>query len=118
MNDDVLWIVTEELQTSAPEGQRGWQGNNPFSEPRLNGTPQTKHTPVPLLTLAQNMTHLLQQVEHMFKDTKQSITGLTSIELNEVELEIEINAEGQISLLGSGSKVGGKGTMTLKFKAK
>ncbi len=36
--------------------------------------------------------------------------------LAEVELSVEINGEGQISLLGIGGKAGGKGAMTFKFK--
>jgi hypothetical protein len=38
------------------------------------------------------------------------------MELDEIELSVEVNGEGQLSLLGSGSKLGGKGAITLKFK--
>ena len=38
--------------------------------------------------------------------------------LEEVELMVEVNGEGQLSLLGTGGKAGAKGAMTLKFKAK
>lgn len=34
----------------------------------------------------------------------------------ELELSVEVNGEGQLSLLGSGTKVGGSGALTLKFK--
>jgi hypothetical protein len=40
----------------------------------------------------------------------------SKIRLDEVELSVEINGEGQVSLLGTGGKAGGKGTMTFKFK--
>ena len=38
--------------------------------------------------------------------------------LDEVELSVEINGEGQVSLFGIGGKAGGKGAMTFKFKRK
>ena len=38
--------------------------------------------------------------------------------LDEVELSVEINGEGQVSLFGVGGKAGGKGGMTFKFKRK
>lgn len=40
------------------------------------------------------------------------------IRLDEVELSVEINGEGQVSLFGVGGKAGGKGAMTFKFKRK
>ena len=40
------------------------------------------------------------------------------MELDEIELSVEVNCEGQLSLLGSGTKVGGSGAMTLHFKKK
>lgn len=40
------------------------------------------------------------------------------IRLDEVELSVEINGEGQVSLFGIGGKAGGKGAMTFKFKRK
>jgi hypothetical protein len=36
--------------------------------------------------------------------------------LDEIELSVEINGEGKVSLIGSGAKAGGKGAITLKFK--
>jgi hypothetical protein len=40
------------------------------------------------------------------------------LQLDEVEVAVEINGEGQFSLLGVGGKAGGKGSMTFKFKRK
>jgi hypothetical protein len=38
------------------------------------------------------------------------------MQLDEIELSVEINGEGQVSLIGTGTKVGGKGAIKLKFK--
>ena len=42
----------------------------------------------------------------------------SQMRLEEVELSVEVNGEGKVSLLGIGGKAGGKGAMTLKFKRK
>jgi hypothetical protein len=39
----------------------------------------------------------------------------TGLQLDEVELSVEINAEGQLSIVGKGGKLGNSGGMTLKF---
>jgi hypothetical protein len=48
------------------------------------------------------------------KDSAKEVRGMT---LEEIELSVEVNGEGQVSLFGMGGKVGGKGAMTLQFKA-
>jgi hypothetical protein len=58
------------------------------------------------------MNGLLQIVSDIFNHAQQQ----TGLQLNEVELTVEINAEGQVSLLGSGGKLTNKGGITLKFK--
>ena len=40
----------------------------------------------------------------------------TGMSLEEVELSIEVSSEGQISILGSGGKIGGSGGIKLSFK--
>jgi hypothetical protein len=38
--------------------------------------------------------------------------------LEEIELTVEVNAEGQLGILGNGGKAGGKGGIKLKFTRK
>lgn len=64
-------------------------------------------------TLQREMGNFLVVVDQMFLQAKQQKSGM---QLEEIELAVEINGEGQVSLLGSGVKVAGKGAMTLKFK--
>jgi hypothetical protein len=40
------------------------------------------------------------------------------LHLEEIELTVEVNAEGQLGILGSGGKAGGKGGIKLKFTRK
>jgi hypothetical protein len=75
---------------------------------------------------------LTQRVEISAEDIKQQIGNLLSVVgdvfdqardeggllLDEVKLSIEISSQGQISILGSGGKLEGKGGISLTFKHK
>ena len=65
--------------------------------------------------LQQNMTEFLVVVESAFEKAEQS---QAKMQLEEVELVVEVNGKGQVSLLGTGGELGGKGAITLKFKRK
>jgi hypothetical protein len=71
---------------------------------------------VEVTKLKQEMKGFLQAMREMLDEADQPDS---KIQLNEVELSVEVNAEGQISLFGiGGGKAGGKGAMTFKFKRK
>lgn len=70
-----------------------------------------KRVPIDAKALKTQMDGLLQIVGDLFGEAEQQ-TGMT---LNEVELSVEINAEGQVSLVGNGGKLGNTGGITLKF---
>src|SRR5262245_44757793 len=62
--------------------------------------------------LRDQVTNLLDVVQYVFD---QSLSKST-LALDEVELSVEINSEGQISILGTGGKAGGRGAIRLLFK--
>lgn len=75
----------------------------------------TRHK-VEVTKLKQEMKGFLQAMREMLDDADQPDSKL---QLDEVELSVEVNGEGQISLFGiGGGKAGGKGAMTFKFKRK
>ncbi len=112
--DDVIWVVTEDEPQKPEEGMRGQQGRNPYEEPAYA---RGRGVPIKSSVLEDSMTTLLQQVGRVLSHAKQRAGELAGMELEEIELSVEISSEGQVSLLGSGVKAGGKGAMTLKFKA-
>jgi hypothetical protein len=64
--------------------------------------------------LRQQVTGLVAVVNEVFHQAdQQAKPGMT---LDEVELTVEVNAEGQIGILGNGGKASGKGGIKLKFK--
>ncbi|WP_414543712.1 MULTISPECIES: hypothetical protein [Nostocaceae] len=66
--------------------------------------------------IKQEMKGFLQAMREMLDEAEEPNSKM---QLDEVELSVEINGEGQISLFGiGGGKAGGKGAMTFKFKRK
>lgn len=119
MPEDIIYIVTDDpAQVIVPDGSRdGRTVRNPYEE-SVPPTPMTpRGIPVNVEKLEQGVTDFLQLMGRVFRHAKQSATELGDMELDEIELSVEVNGEGQLSLLGNGAKVGSKGAMTLKFKA-
>jgi hypothetical protein len=112
MEDDVIWIVTDQLETAT--GARG-ERSTPYPEPTVETRNQVRF-PVKSEKLKQGVTEFLQVMGGVIREAKHNAGDLGGMELDEIELMVEINGEGQLSLLGNGGKAGGKGAMTLKFK--
>lgn len=72
---------------------------------------QRKRVPLDAQALKTQMQGMLAVVNDLFDQA----TTNTGLQLNEVELSVEINAEGQLSLVGNGGKLGNSGGITLKF---
>jgi hypothetical protein len=112
MEDDVIWIVTDRLEsTNRPKGEKG----TPLGLPILETGSQTRFK-VKSEKLKQGVTEFLQVMGGVIREAKHNAGDLGGMELDEIELMVEVNGEGQLSLLGNGGKAGGKGAMTLKFK--
>ena len=65
-------------------------------------------------TLETEMSHLIEVVERLL--TRAEKQTRHEIALDEIELSVEVNGEGKISILGNGAQAGGKGAIKLKFK--
>jgi hypothetical protein len=117
MADQFIWIVVDEaIVDSEPTGKRdGQQRGNVFDDSNPVRTPGRRGMPVNVDKLEQGMTDFLQVVGRVLSHAQQRAGELAGMELDEIELSVEVNGEGQLSLLGSGGKVGGKGAMTLKL---
>jgi len=105
-----LWIVTEvtdsEVAGTRSSGDRGAS----FSVGSEKVT--TKRTPVDVAALKVQMEGLLRVVGELFAVSSEQ----QGLRLDEVELSVEINAEGQVSLIGNGGKLGNRGAIKLKLK--
>ena len=116
--EKTIWVVTDSVTDTDEEvsGERwGRDVGGGFGERAPSrGERKVRRAPVSFETLKQNTSDFLGMVGELFEQAdRQQASGM---KLDEVELAVEINGEGELSILGSGGKVGGKGAITLKFK--
>jgi hypothetical protein len=112
---ELVWIVTDtELEATFTEGSRdGTRDLGGGYGPRREVTvTEQRRVAVRSDRLRQEMNGLLNVVQYVFNQAQRQ----SDLELSEVELAVEISGEGQVSILGSGGKMTGKGGMILKFK--
>lgn len=117
LEQSTVWIMTEETtETVVTEGERYGQdigGGFGAIKERVAAVVRQR-VPVPVETLKQQMTGMLQVVTQLFSHV--ATQQQTGMELDEVELSVEVNAEGKLSIVAGGVNMGGKGAIKLKFK--
>lgn len=105
-----IWIITEETpQVPIPNGTRGGGqdvGGLIGGSKQLEASAQVRVS-VSAEKLRKEMADFLQVIGDVFDQADQQASS--GMQLDEVVLAVEINGEGQVSLLGTGGKVGGKG---------
>jgi hypothetical protein len=112
-----LWVIAETEaveETVEIEGRRSGDDTGGGFGPAVEAVTRiAKRQRVPLdaQALKAQMDGLLAIVGDLFGQAE----AQTGLKLSEVELSVEINAEGQVSLVGNGGKLGNTGGITLKF---
>jgi hypothetical protein len=122
MSEEKLWIVTDaEISVTEEEALSDW--GSELSTPRgRKGLFEKKTVSIPvrkdfgIQQLGQEMGKFLQGIDELFQQAEQQVKNGSGMRLDEIEVCVEINGEGQVSLLGSGGKMGAKGGITLRFK--
>ncbi|NJM22133.1 MAG: hypothetical protein HC874_19910 [Richelia sp. SL_2_1] len=129
---EAIWIITEEAsesttttETSTYDGSRGsgdvggvlgTETTEEIVVTKRQGEVVITKRKVEVSKLKGEMSKFLQAMSETLDEAEKANSKM---QLDEVELSVEINGEGQISLLGiGGGKAGGKGAMTFKFKRK
>lgn len=128
MPDNYIWVVTDEVSALNPETTRDGSREQAYAPNPYSNSPQRVskgvpaeglgRVPVPAAKLEQGLKQFLSVMGRALRQGMESAGDVAGMELEEVELSVEINGEGQVSLMGTGVKTGGKGAMTLKFKKK
>lgn len=116
-SSDSIWIVTDEApQITVTEGTKGITGNTRSWREETTETIKSAGDAVKVSTqkLEQEMTHFLEVVGRLFSRAEQQANG--GMQLDEIELSVEISAEGEVKLIGNGAKAGGKGAIKLVFR--
>ena len=99
------------------EGSKGTRGgyDDPYADAVELRTIHRKRTWLKSEDLKNNMSEFIEVVEETFEKAEKPQSRMR---LEELELSVEINGEGQVTLLGNGGKAGAKRAITLKFKRK
>jgi hypothetical protein len=117
-NIETIWVITEETpQLAEADGAKaGTPSRNPWTQGKEVATAARKGVKVSTQKLEAEMSRFLQVVGGLFDRAQQQVNRQSGLKLDEIELTVEINGEGEVKLLGNGAKVGSKGGITLKFK--
>lgn len=105
--EETIVVVTEDTEDPSVDGRRGW------GEIRQR---LTKAAEIPVLEIERNMHHFLQVMQRVFQQTEQQLQDQPKLRLDEVELQVEISAKGEVKLF-AGGEASGKGVIKLKFKS-
>ncbi|WP_434683696.1 Pepco domain-containing protein [Pseudanabaena minima] len=118
--DEELWIVTasspsvQEVQTGQKSPPRDF---NPYSTSKATVSgEELKESRIKAETLAAQMSQFVKVVSKVFTTVEKQVEPKAGLHLDEITLTVEISGEGEIKLLGTGGKLGGKGAIELKFK--
>ena len=114
-----LWVVVEteavgeviEVEGTRSRPDTGSGFSVPDTLEKIRTVTQRKRVSLDAQALKAQMESMLAIVNDLFSQADTQ----TDLRLEEVELSVEINAEGQISLVGNGGKLGNTGGIKLKF---
>ena len=118
-DNNQLWIVTEteeveetvEVEGRRSSGDRGGGFGPPETLETTRTVTRRKRVSLDAQALKTQMESMLAIVNDLFSQADAS----TGLRLDEVELSVEISAEGQLSIVGNGGKLGNTGGIKLKF---
>jgi hypothetical protein len=113
-----IWILTEVETTESIEVRGGERSSDDVGggfgrqvKEQIKTTVQQR-VPLDAAALKVQMNGLLKVLGDISTEANQQ----NGLQLDEVELSVEINGEGQVSILGNSGKLGNKGAIKLKFK--
>jgi hypothetical protein len=128
-NDNQIYFIVEESVTEEVvtiEGERdgrrdmggGW-GTEPRRS-RVDAIAQTfkrSRVSVDAGQLKSQLQELVTTVNTLFDTTQPNpiVEPAQGLQLEEITLSVQVNAKGQLSILGTGGEIGGSGGITLKF---
>jgi hypothetical protein len=117
-NLETIWVIVDDTaQTPDENGSKSADSPaNPWVKRGILPVGVPKAVKVSTQKLEAEMARFLQVVSGVFSRAEKQVNPQSGLKLDEIEVSVEINGEGEVKLLGTGGKVGTKGGITLKFK--
>jgi hypothetical protein len=116
MSDETIWIITADDNPITPVDNDA-RGGNVYSNPWEKTAPTSNQgSQVSAQKLEGELSKFLRIIGRVFNHVEVEVKEQTGFKLDEIELTVEITAEGEIKLLGTGVKTSSKGRLTFKFK--
>lgn len=116
MKDKKIWIIADET-ASKVSGEKDPKdtGADYDDWPAESSESSRKRFQIKAEDLKREMSEFLEVIEYVFDQTDRETSN---VNLKEIELSVEINGEGQVTLFGIGGKAGSKGAIKLKLERK
>lgn len=117
-NLETLWVIVDETpQTPQEDGSKdGTSNGNPWIKKVASAVGVPQAVKVSTQKLEAEMSRFVRIVSRLFSHAEEQVNPQSGLQLDEIEVSVEINGEGEVKLLGTGGKAGTKGGITLKFK--
>ncbi len=112
-DNETIWIITTE--TPQAKDDNGSKSGSSWRKPSAI-TPVTKANKVSAQKVEAELSKFLQVVGGLLSRAQKQVPPDSGLRLDEIELSVEVNGQGEVKFLGTGGKVGSKGGITLKFK--
>ncbi|MDJ0516559.1 MAG: hypothetical protein QNJ74_10000 [Trichodesmium sp. MO_231.B1] len=112
MEDKKIWIIADETASEISGAKNSRDTGGDYEESTESSR---KRFQVKAEDLKREMSEFLKVIEDVFDQTDRETSN---VKLQEIELSVEINGEGQVTLFGIGGKAGSKGAIKLKLVRK
>jgi hypothetical protein len=115
---ETIWVIVDETpQTTEDDGSKdGTSSSGSWRKRSELATGASTGVKVSVQKLEAEMSKFLLVVGGLFSRAQRQVNQQSGLKLDEIELSVEVNAEGEVKLVGTGGKLGTKGAITLRFK--
>ena len=119
MSDGMISLITYTSGEGSDAVSKGVLSDAVAGTPRSGSAGASKgigSVQVSAQTIQRELTKLMKSMGSALGQARQDAGDLAGMELQEVELSVQISAEGKVSLMGiGGTQAGASGAITLKF---
>jgi hypothetical protein len=121
VDEQAILFFVEPIEPSSSARAGDYTGPDPHAPKRKAAGQWQNQVEVPVKQIQQLValvTTVFEQAENEVEQQRSDSLRSQRLQLQEIEVTVEVNGEGQLGILGFGGKGGGKGGIKLKFARK